>query len=161
MFPCRSRDRVRRTHSSDDKRHIKYDSGSISIIKINIHISFAFGKFNGTPALVKWDGVDFFSIFFSSFGLMPWLLSLRALNTVVNNKVAQTNKVHKFKLCERIILRSNGIWMREGNVAWKQERKETKNNDDMSFYLCIRSLIETFVTCRCVAACAPKLYARQ
>lgn len=50
--------------------------------------------------------------------------------------------------------------MREGNVAWKQEGKEAKNNDDMSFYLCIRSLIETFVTRRCVAACALKLCVR-
>lgn len=38
--------------------------------------------------------------------------------------------------------------MRKGNVAWKMNgiNNNNKNNDDMSFYLCIRSLIETFVT---------------
>lgn len=40
------------------------------------------------------------------------------------------------------------------NNSKKRNEKKQKYNDDMSFYLCIRSLIETFVTCRCVAACA-------
>lgn len=76
---------------------------------------------------MRWR-VFFLQIFPSPSGpidiQLPWFLPVRALNTVANNKVAQTNKVHKFKLCERIILRSNGIWEKETSHGNKKEKKQ-------------------------------------